>query len=251
MKARIAASVAAVLVLLYVVLSLAYVLPPGNIKSALGGYAALGRPYFSQSWNVFAPNILKANIELEFQAQWYDANGELISSEWISATDLETASVAGWPVPSRIVKQSWNLIKSYNSRFLELNADQRDVVRDTFIRSVDGKFTTLSFDGIVAKLNDLGDNPGDVLRLARYDALMKEYVTYLATAYLGEDIARVRWRMFTERPNDFEHRNEPEMQFEPDIRQFGWRLATERILPEVLAVYEEVVRRGGGGADVD
>jgi hypothetical protein len=80
---------------------------------------------------------------------------------------------------------------------------------------------------------------------------MKEYVTYLATAYLGEDIARVRWRMFTWRPNDFEHRHDEEQQFEPDIRQFGWRLATERILPEVLAVYEEVVRRGGGGANDD
>ena len=251
MKARIAAGVAAILVLLYVVLSVAYVMPPGNVKNALGGYAALGRPYFSQSWNVFAPNILKSNIELEFQAQWYDSNGELVSSEWISATDLEVASVAGWPVPSRIVKQSWNLIKAYNTRFLELNAEQRDVVRDTFIRSVDGKFTTLSFDAIVAKLDNLGDNHGDVLRVARYDALMKEYVTYLATAYLGENIARVRWRMFTLRPNDFDHRNDPEQQYEPDIRQFGWRLATDRILPDVLAVYKEVVRRGGGGAGDD
>lgn len=242
---------AAILVLLYVVLSVAYVMPPGNVKNALGGYAALGRPYFSQSWNVFAPNILKANIELEFQAQWYDSSGELVSSDWISATDLETAAVAGWPVPSRIVKQSWNLIKAYNTRFIELNADQRDVVRDTFIRSVGGEFTTLSTEAVEEKLNDLGDNPGDVARLVRYDALMKEYVTYLATAYLGEDIARVRWRLFTQRPNDFEHRLDEAQQFEPDIRQFGWRLATERILPEVLAVYEEVVRRGGGGASDD
>ena len=242
---------AAILVLCYVVLSLAYVLPPGPVKNALGGYAALGRPYFSQSWNVFAPNILKANIELQFQAKWYDADGELVTSEWISATGLETAAVAGWPVPSRIVKQSWNLIKSYNTRFLELNAEQRDVVRDTFIRLVDGEYKTLTQDGLIAKLDDLGDNHGDVVRLARYDAIMKEYVTYLATAYLGEDIARVRWRLFTHRPNDFAHRHDEAAQFEPDIRQFGWRLATERILPDVLAVYEEVVRRGGGGVDDD
>lgn len=244
---RVAAGVAVLVVALYVLLSLSYVAPAGAFKSATAGLAAAGRPYFSQTWNVFAPNILKANIELEITAQWRGPDGELQQGEWFSATALELQSAAGQPVPSRIVKQTWNLIRAYNTRFLALNAEQRDVVRDTFIRGDGGDgYAARSEESLVAELDALGGDHADVIRLLRYDALLKEYATYLATAYYGEDVERVRWRLVSERPNTFEQRLSDEAEFQPDIRAFGWRQVTDRIDPAVLEVFEDVVRRGGG-----
>ena len=248
-SSRIAAGVAGAIILFYGLVSLSYVAPDGAFKSATAGLAALGRPYFSQSWNVFAPSIMKSNFELQITAAWRDDDGELVEGEWFSATQLELNVVAGQPLPSRIVKQTWNLIRSYNTRFVALNAEQRDVVRNTFIKGDGETFTARTEEDILAELDALGDNHADLTRLMRYDALLTEYATYLATAYYGEEIERVRWRMWTDRPNSFEERDSEVAEFEPAIRAFGWRQVTDKVDPAILAVFEDVVRRGGGGAD--
>lgn len=244
---RIAAGVAAAIVLFYVTLSLSYVAPPGAFTSATAGLADLGRPYFAQKWNVFAPSIMKSNYELQITAAWRDDDDELVKGDWFSATQLELNAVAGQPVPSRIVKQTWNLIREYNRRFLALNPEQRDVVRNTFIKVSGDGFAARSEEALIAELDSLGDNHDDIIRFMRYEYLVKEYVTYLATAYYGEDLERVRWRMWTDRPNSFEERNSDEAEFEPEIRAFGWRQVTDRVDPAILDVYESVVERGGGG----
>lgn len=245
---RIAAGVAAAVVLLYVILCLSYVAPAGAFKSATSGLADLGRPYFAQQWNVFAPNIMKTNAELQITAAWRDDDDELVEGDWFSATQLELNAVAGQPLPSRIVKQTWNLIREYNKRFLALNPEQRDVVRNTFIKVSGDGYAARSEDGLIAELDALGDNHNDIIRLMRYDDVVKEYVTYLATAYYGEDVERVRWRLWTDRPNSFEERNSDTAEFKPDIRAFGWRQVTDRIDPAILDVFEAVVQRGGGSA---
>ncbi len=248
LAARIGAAVCTLLVAVYALMSISFSAPPGGFKSATSSLRQLGSPYFSQSWNVFAPHILKADISLEIAAQWRDEAGELVESDWLNVTDLELAAVDGQPLPSRAVKQSWNLIRAYNSRFLELNDEQREYVQDTFIeRDGDGGFQARPEDELKEDLYALGES-GEAFRLLRYDYLVKEYATYLATAYFGEDIERVRWRIYYERPNDFAHRHDPEQQFEDTWRSFGWRQADDRIFPDALEAFKRLVERGGGGA---
>jgi hypothetical protein len=249
LRARIGAGVALFVVVLYILTSLSYVAPAGAFKSATSGLASLGRPYFSQAWNVFAPNILKTNIELHISAQWLDESGEPVHSPWFSATDLETAAVANWPLPSRTVKQSWNLIRAYNSRFSELNSEQQLRVTDTFIERTDDGFGAIPEDELIAELTELGDSRGDVVRLLRYDYMLKEYATYLATAYFGEEIIRVRWRLAYDRPNSFENRHSEDREFEKDAETFGWRYVTDDITRAALEAYIRTVERGGGGYD--
>jgi hypothetical protein len=244
--ARIASGIAFGVVVLYALTSLAYVAPDSGFKSATAGLANLGRPYFSQTWTLFAPSILKSNVELHINAQWRDESGELVEGGWFSATDLELAAVAGQPLPSRAVKQSWNLIRDYNSRFFDLNEEQRAYVRDAFIDAVPGGFGARSEEDLLSDLEALGANRTDVLRLLRYDYVLKEYATYLATAYFGEEIVRVRWRAWYERPNSFEQRHSPEQQYADESRSFGWRQSTDAIRPDALAAYVRMVEKGGG-----
>lgn len=242
-SARIMSVVAAGLVAMYVLTSLSFV-APDQFKGSLSGLADASRPYFSQSWRVFAPNILKSNIELRISAQWYGDDGELEHSPWFSATDIELASVAGMPLPSRTIKQSWNLVQAYNRRFIDLNEEQRATIQNTFIRVEGDGFTPRSEEGLIEEMEAFGDNSSDIRQVLFYDDIVKEYATYMATAYFDERIIRVRWEMAYSRPNSFESRHSPEQQFDDSRRTFGWRMVTDRVDPVALETFERIVQQG-------
>ncbi|MFT2689749.1 DUF5819 family protein [Clavibacter zhangzhiyongii] len=90
--ARIGSAVAAAAVAIYVATSILMVVPQGDATRAL---TAAARPYFSQQWNVFAPSIQKTNRHLEMQAQWRDASGTLVKSDWADITGVEYAAGRG------------------------------------------------------------------------------------------------------------------------------------------------------------
>jgi len=249
--ARLAAGAAVLLVAVYVATSISFSAPAGDpFKNATGWLRSVASPYFAQSWNVFAPHILKTNIELEVAAQWRDGSGELVHSPWVSATRLDLAVTAGEPSPSRAVKQSWNLIRAYNQRFLALNPQQQAVVLDTFIRRLGpNRYAGETDQQITARLSALGGSPSAVRSLVQYDDAMVTYASLLSTAYFDKRIERVRWRIVYRRPNDFAHRASPVRQFGTETRAFGWRQADPKLDADSLAVFRDFVARARGSRD--
>jgi hypothetical protein len=242
-NATIASAVALGLIALYVLVSLAFVAPAGAFRTAMAPALSAASPYFAQKWNVFAPNIMKANNELRFQAQWRDDAGQLVKSEWVNLTEIEQNSVAGNAIPSRIQKSSWNAALAYNKRYALLTSDQKTIVRDTFIERTDDGYRAKLVEPLIDELSTPGSNTADIVRFLRYDYMLKEYTTTFATAYFGEDIERVRWQIHRTRPNDFEHRFDQAQQFDESNVTFGWRQADDVIDPETVAVYADVIER--------
>lgn len=239
--ARIGTAVAALVVAVYVATTILMVIPQTSTTRAL---TAPARPYFGQQWNVFAPSIQKTNRYLEMQAQWRDDSGDLVKSDWVNITDAEYESGDGDIQASRANKQSANLLKTYSSRYLALSEEQRTVARDTFIRRTDDGFAAKTPATLVQQLTGLTEGTdGRVISFLRYDYVMKEFATYWGTAYFGRDVERVRWRIVTTRPNDFEHRLDEERQFSPSVRTFGWRQVDDVIDPQALSAYQAVVER--------
>ena len=242
-NAKIASAVALGLVAIYVLVSLAFVAPAGAFRTAMAPVLGAASPYFAQKWNVFAPNIMKANNGLRIQAQWRDDSGQLVKSEWIDLTEIEQNSVAGNAIPSRIQKSSWNATLAYNKRYALLTADQRAIVRDTFIERTDDGYRAKPVEPLIDELSTAGSSTSDIVRFLRYDYMLKEYTTNFATAYFGKDIERVRWQIHRTRPNDFEHRFDSARQFDETNVTFGWRQADDVIDPETIAVYRDVIER--------
>jgi hypothetical protein len=243
--ARIGTAVAAAAIAIYVATSILIVVPQGDATRAL---TAAARPYFSQQWNVFAPSIQKTNRHLEMQAQWRDASGTLVKSDWADITGVEYAAGEGTLQGSRTVKQSANLLKTYTERFQLLTPEQKAIVQDTFIRraDTDSGFAAKSDTSLIEQLTALDEgSQGRVIRLLRADYVMKEFTTYWATAWFGRDIERVRWRVVTDRPNDFAHRDDTAQQFTQNVLPFGWREADDIIDPQALSVYQGVMERYG------
>jgi hypothetical protein len=241
--ARIGTAVAAVVVAIYVATSILMVVPQGDATRAL---TAAARPYFSQQWNVFAPSIQKTNRYLQMQAQWRDDSGALVKSEWVDITRAEYAAGEGRIQGSRTVKQSANLLKTYTERFRGLTPEQQAIVQDTFIRraDTDSGFAAKTAVSLIDQLTALDEGGrGRVITMLRADYVLKEFTTYWATAWFGRDIERVRWRVATERPNDFAHRSDDQQQFAPSTRTFGWREADDVIDPQALSVYQGIVER--------
>jgi hypothetical protein len=244
---KVTATVAIAAVAVYVLVTLVTVLPASPLRSSVVSATA---PYFSQKWNVFAPNIMKTNTEMVIQAQWRDDAGELVKSDWVSVTGTEQQAVTGHAMPSRIQKSSWNAMLAYYSRYVELSPEQRDVVRDTFVeRTGDGgyraKLPVPLIDEIEAAGGEGAASRPAIVRLLRYDWMLKEYATTFSTAYFDKPIERVRWRLVRTRPNDFEHRFDEAQQFEPFVLTYGWRHVDDVMDPEVIAVYDDMLERYG------
>lgn len=244
----IATAVSLLVVITYVFVSLLIVTPPSPITTAFSGLTSAASPYLTQKWNVFAPHISTSNPQLRVQAQWRDDEGRLVKSTWINVTAVEFRAVTGNVLPSRIQKLSWNALSSYMARFGDLSAEQKAVVQDTFIERFDGGYRGIPAEQLIDRLTSLADNRGDVLESLRYDFMLKEYATYFATAAFDEEIVRVRWEVYRERPNDFDRRFDDVPQHEPTVTRFGWRQADDRVREDALAAFEEVIERYGDGS---
>lgn len=239
-SARVTGVIATLVVFMVIAGTALIFTPSGNpLRNAVQSVAF---PYFSQNWRVFAPDILKTNRTLEIRAQWPDESGELVTSGWVSITDIEQRTVMGNVAPSRIEKNSWNASSTYLNRYFALEEEQRERARDTFIEAHDGGFRPIPNEDLVA---EFGAGDGDVIRFLRVDYMLMRYATMYAAAGFGEDIQRVQWRVVTERPNDFTHRFDDEAQFTPTIRPFGWRQSNLSVDPDVLAQYRAVIKRYG------
>lgn|SRR5699024_4913891 len=237
---KVTAVVATVIMLLVMVSTVLLILPSGTpLKQQVHGVAS---PFFSQNWRVFAPNILKVNRKVEIRAQWRDDNNELIRSGWVSISDIEEQPVTGNLAPSRIHKNAFNSSQTLLSRYNELESEQQERIRDTFIeRSGDG-FQPIPVEDLLA---DLGEDNGDVVRYLRSDYMYMRYATLYATAGFGEDIERVQWRISRERPNDFDNRHLDEQQYSGTTTTFGWRQSNVVFSQDIQDEYEAFIDRTG------
>lgn len=224
----------------YAFVSVAFAAPPSPVRAPV---AAVFAPFFSQQWNVFAPDVLKSNRRLQVQVQWRE-HGELVASDWVDVTDIEFGAVRGIPFPSRISKNSVNATEAYVDRYRALDDEQRKRVRDTFIAATgEGTFRPIPDAELIDQIDDLGDSRSAVVRFLRYDYMLTRFAAAFGTAYFGHEVERVRWRVHVDYPNDFDLRFDPEPQREPSVTTFGWRQPARAPSAEVVAIYTDVIER--------
>lgn len=237
---QITAIVASVIMLIVMVGTILIVLPSGTpLRQPVQSAAS---PYFSQNWRVFAPDILKVNRTVDIRAQWRDDGGELIHSGWVSISDIETQTVSGNFAPSRIEKNALNSSQTLLNRYNDLESDQQERVRDTFIETTDDGFQPIHVEDLV---DDLGVEDSDVIQYLRMDYMYMRYATVYATAGFDRDIERVQWRISRERPNDFHNRFQEGKQFSDSVTTFGWRQSNVAMSDDLLHEYGKLIDRTG------
>jgi len=234
-------------------IALAVMLVTGFVLSPVGTplrseVRTMALPYFTQTWKVFAPGIMKADRTLEFRVGWLDESGDVVKSDWINATQIEQRNSEGNPFPSRIQKLTWNVSGTYMTRYHALDDEQRTRARDTFITRDGDGYAAIRDAQLIA---ELGEGDGDVIRYLRLDYMVMRHVTLLATAGFDEEIERVQWRVVTHRPNDFTHRFDEEDQYGANITTFGWRQSTLQVDPAMVEEYRALLERVGAESEFE
>jgi len=235
------AVIASVIMLIVMASTVLVLLPAGTplrqpVNSAVS-------PYFSQNWRVFAPNILKVNRKVEIRAQWRDDNNQLVHSDWVSLTEIEEQGVTGHFAPSRVHKNAFNSSQTLLSRYNDLNEEQQERVRNTFIEATDNnEFHPIDVEDLI---DDLGAGDSDVVRYLRMDYMYMRFATLYATAGFDKDIERVQWRITRERPNDFRNRFSDQEQYGDSVTTFGWRHSNVDMPEEVLDEYRKLIEGTG------
>lgn len=239
--AGIATGVTLALVAGYVVVSGSFTFPSVPTNAAVAdGFS----PYFSQRWDVFAPNLLRTNSALQIQVQWRGDDDELVKSDWVDVTGMELEAIDYDPVPSRISKNTVNAAVTYLGRYDDLSDEQKSRVEDTFIeRTDDGGFQPIPDEQLVSEIEDLGDDDGAVVRFVRYDYMLTRFAATFGQAYFGHDVERVRWRVQFDRPNDFDQRHDDDRQTPVSDLEFGWRQPAEAPDPDRVAIFADVIER--------
>lgn len=229
------------------IVALAVMLVTGFVLSPVGTplrseVRTMALPHFTQTWKVFAPNIMKADRTLEFRVGWIDENADIVKSDWVDATQIEQRNSEGNPFPSRVQKLTWNVSGTYMTRYRALDDEQRARVKDTFIERDGDGYAAIPDAQLIS---ELGEDDGDVIRYLRMDYMVMRHLTLLATAGFDKKIERLQWRVVTHRPNDFTHRFDEEDQYGVYTTTFGWRQSTLVIDPTIVDDYRALVERVG------
>lgn len=244
--ARSVTFVAIVAILSYIVVTLLFVMPEGVVKTAGKPITSMASPYFAQKWNLFAPNITRNNPHLHMQAQWADETGESTLSEWVDVTEIEFQAIPGHLLPSRASKTSLTLLGRYQTRYNNLNNDQKEIARNPLLPDSETNGAANDHSSLTEIFSEAGKNPTQIRAFLREDDMVRHYLSYFAKAYFDENPDRVRWRIIRTYPNPFDQRHDEEAARDPKITTFGWRLIHEDYDPAVGAVFEDFVDRYAG-----
>lgn len=215
---RRAAIVSALLVLGYGVVAASFTLPAGPVRDAAAPVRSLTQPFFSQNWNMFAPNVPRSDRRLLVQGAWWDGE-QLVEGEWIDASSAEL--LAARTPPSRLAKISLNawgrmdaVLRPLNERqralfeqdFVVPSAEQRDLAMgrgplEEQLRSA-SKDSAAGIGAAGSKDRELTAPPAgetEFRTAMNTDDALASYAAAVATAVEGRPVARVRVSLW-ERP---------------------------------------------------
>lgn len=218
-------------------------MPEGVLKTAGKPIRDVASPYFSQKWNLFAPNISRVNTDLQMQAQWLDGAGERERSDWFSVTGIDYAALPMSIHPSRAHKTADAIQSRFYTSYNKLEKDQKSIFRDTFIKVDGDDFAAKTTDELMNELSEFGNNRNQLRSALRNDDMLVEYLSYMGTAYVERDIIRLRWRIHRTYPNSFEERFEEEPTRDPLTVTFGWRQVLDDLDDRKQAIFNDYVDR--------
>ncbi len=215
---RLVAFLACVLCLWHVLASFLWIAPYSALREvptqkALASYML---PMFGQSWSVFAPEPINGDYHFNVRAV-LDADGEEITTGWVSATDVELSMIRYNLFPPRAGIQSTEVASSLAGAYGDLNAQQQAVAALDFAEDGWEDWMIRSFDNLE------GDNPS-VANYMEREHMATAYATQVAYAIWGDNVEQVQYRVSRQNVVPFAQRHNANAQRpDPTFSTTGWR----------------------------
>jgi hypothetical protein len=179
-------------------------------------------PFFEQNWSLFAPNPVNAEDEFLVRAQVADPQtGEVETTQWRSATELEWRLVRHNPAPSRASRLSSNLHRRLNTLWDRLGDEQQEIVARDYATTGAADWDRLAAD-LAAAQN--GETTSRVEDFVRADQVAAGYATQFAKAMWPGDVTAVQFQLRRTPVPRWQDRMAPPPEApEFSTREFGWR----------------------------
>lgn len=197
--------------------------PASPIKDAVrSDVSSYMLPFFEQNWSLFAPNPVNAEDEFLVRARVADPQtGEIETTDWRSATELEWRLVHHNPAPSRASRLSSNLHRRMNTLWNRLSDEQQEIVARDYVTTGEADWERLADDLAAAEGAETSSRVEDFISAERVGA---GYATQFAKAMWPGEVTAVQYELRrTPVPRWRDRMAPPPEAPEFSTREFGWR----------------------------
>jgi len=200
--------------------------PTNPVSEAVAGQLDYLRPFFGQSWRLFAPNPIDEDKTLLVQGAYVDEAGELQTTQWINWTKVEQDVIEHRLVGGRAGYISTKFYPSLDEEFQELENPEQKVLSERTSPLDPPSWSALR--NYLARIGPDEDDLADYLRFDRAAARLASDVVAARTPY---ELTAVRYALREHGvvPYDARHLDEAERQeARPKATQRigGWRAPT-------------------------
>jgi hypothetical protein len=236
------AAVASTLVGLHMLAVTLAAIPTNPVSDALDAQLDYLRPFFGQSWRLFAPNPVDEDKTILVQGAYVDDDGELRTTKWINWTSVEQDVIEHRLVGGRAGYISTKFYPSLDEEYQELeNPDQKVLSART------SPIDPPSWTALRAYLARIGPDEDDLADYLRWDRAATRLASDVVAARTTGEITAVRYalREHEVTPYDSRHLDDAdreEARPPATMRIGGWRTPTYGPAAELRGV-EDFDRR--------
>lgn len=201
--------------------------PTNPVSDAFDSQLDYLRPFFGQSWRLFAPNPVDEDKSLLVQGAYVDGDGDLRSTPWVNWTRVEQDVIEHRLIGGRAGYITTKLYGALDEEFQELESPEQ--------KAFSGRTSPLdppTWDVLEEYLASIGPDDDDLADYLRYDQAAARLATnVIAARFPTRDITAVRYAVREQGvvPYDSRHGTKAERQEArpaPTARVGGWRIPT-------------------------
>lgn len=201
--------------------------PSNPVSDAFDSQLNYLRPFFGQSWRLFAPNPVDEDKSLLVQGAYVDGNGDLRSTPWVNWTRVEQDVIEHRLIGGRAGYITTKLYGALDEEFHELESPEQ--------KAFSGRTSPLdppAWGVLEEYLASIGPDDDDLADYLRYDQAATRLATHvIAARFPTRDITAVRYALREQGvvPYDSRHGTKAERQKArpaPTARVGGWRFPT-------------------------
>jgi hypothetical protein len=201
--------------------------PTNPVSEAVDSQLNYLRPFFGQSWRLFAPNPVDEDKALLVQGAYVDGKGDLRSTPWVNWTSVEQDVIEHRLIGGRAGYITTKIYGALDEEFRELESPEQKA-----LAARTSPLAPPSWAVLEDYLARIGPDEDDLADYLRYDRAATRLATdVIASRFPTRDITAVRYALREQGvvPYDARHQSKAERQEArpaPTIRVGGWRTPT-------------------------
>ena len=201
--------------------------PTNPVSDAFDPQLDYLRPFFGQSWRLFAPNPVDEDKVLLVQGAYVDDDGTLRATPWVNWTSVEQDVIEHRLVGGRAGYITTKFYGALDEEFRELESPEQKAFSERA-----SALAPPSWEELRDYLARIGPDEDDLADYLRYDQAAARLATNVVNArWPSRDVTAVRYALSEQGvvPYDARHGTKAERQGArpaPTIRIGGWRVPT-------------------------